>query len=114
MNVIKIYGGLGNQLSQYAFAMAQKANGIDVNFETNYYNHKIKGKWADFQRKLRLPMFNLDLPVTTKSNATNIGDSGYDKRLLKMDGYNFSGYWQSQYYHQHYHLFLAPNKTLHH
>jgi len=101
MNVIKIYGGLGNQLSQYAFAMAQKVNGIDVRFTIDFYKHEIKGQWSNFPRKLRLPMFNLDLPIATKRNGTEIGDNGYDSHLLKMDNCNFSGYWQSKHYHQH-------------
>ena len=33
MNVVRVMGGLGNQLFQYAFGKAQMQNGIDVSFK---------------------------------------------------------------------------------
>jgi len=97
MNVIKIMGGLGNQLFQYAFGRVQMCNGIDVCFDNSTYS-KLQ-KWP---RPYRLDKFetNVTLGQFIKSQPT-IKDpqSHCEIDLLKLKNRNFDGYWQFvQYY----------------
>ena len=96
MNVIKVMGGLGNQLFQYAFGKAQMLNGIDVAFDTSFYNNKMK--WP---RPYRLDKF---IPVKQSPflNQPIIKGHkrGFDKGLLKLSNHNFDGYWQYKEYYE--------------
>jgi len=55
MNVIRLYGGLGNQMFQYAFGKIMKSNGIDVAYDESWFTARIKK--GDFSRVLRLDKF---------------------------------------------------------
>jgi len=78
MNVIKVMGGLGNQLFQYAFGKAQMLNGIDVAFDTSFYQYEMK--WP---RKLVLDKFNLDFKESAFLKQPTIKDHkhGFDMNL---------------------------------
>ena len=91
MNVIRIMGGLGNQIFQYAFGKAQAVNGIDVRYSLLWY---VKSK--NIHRPYRLDKFKTNVRV-----SKSIGHTIYEKHqqpcdlsLLKKDGSNFVGYWQ--------------------
>ena len=89
MNIIYLCGGLGNQLFQYAFGKAQEANGIEVQYNKSWYHVKVHP-----ERPYDLDKFNTDVVVTDNVLKGVKRESGYDRRLLKFDGYLFRGYWQ--------------------
>ena len=99
MNVIKLYGGLGNQLFQYALGKAQMANGIDVGFEISWFN-----KPDNAYRPYCLNKFNIDLKVSPFLKQPELNDVRlkyiYNPDYVKMDGFNFYGYWQQPGYFQ--------------
>jgi hypothetical protein len=87
MNVIKLCGGLGNQLFQYAFGRAQMKYGIDVRFNNSWYRKVTSRCYV-------LDKFAIDLKLEEHRLAKTIHERGFDSELLKKDGFNFSGYWQ--------------------
>jgi len=89
MNTIKLCGGLGNQLFQYAFGKAQMENGINVCFDNSWYsNLKIKNRFY------ALDKFQIDLKLGRRQAGGTVHECGFDRNLLQKDGYNFHGYWQ--------------------
>lgn len=98
MNVIKVYGGLGNQLFQYAFGRAQMENGIDVCYNITWFSKPQKRtKWPYCLDKFHVRIkTNIFLGQRTiKERAFN-----YLKNLtfLKLDNCNFYGYWHHPKY----------------
>jgi len=90
MNVIEICGGIGNQLFQYAFGQVQKANGIDVNFNTKWYRHS-----QEPPRPYRLDKFCTDIKTSPFLNQRTIREGHeFDLNYLKEKNCNFKGYWQ--------------------
>ena len=60
MIVIKIIGGLGNQMFQYAYAKALEHKGYEVKIDISAFeNYKLHGGF-------QLDHYNIDLEVTTK------------------------------------------------
>ena len=104
MNVIKLQGGLGNQLFQYAFGKAQQANGIDVAFDHSWHElrktKRKKTKWDLYPREYRLNKFNTTVPIC-KLTQEPIFDEGVDLKLLHKDGFDFVGYWSDLKYSEH-------------
>jgi hypothetical protein len=93
MNVIKLFGGLGNQLFQYAFGRAMTGEGIDVYYDISWYKNAHLQKYP---REFWLNKF-VDLTTLTDSIKINqpiIKENNFDLSLLKKDGFNFEGYWQ--------------------
>ena len=92
MNTIKLCGGLGNQLFQYAFGRVQKENGIEVEYDVSWFNGK------NAQKPLRtyaLDKFTIDVPfIKERIYRKTIIESGFNPSLLQKDGFNFHGYWQ--------------------
>lgn len=100
MNVIKVYGGLGNQLFQYAFGQAQEANGIDVCYDISWFD---RSQHAD--RPYRLDKFCIDVQkgyLIKRQRTINEVSLNYlnDLLLLKLENCNFLGYWQHPRYFQ--------------
>ena len=91
MNVIRLMGGLGNQLFQYSFGRAMKENGIEVKYDISNFG---KSKHREFM----LGNFTIDVPFSIFVNNKGKLDSGanpsFDAAYLRMNGYNFFGYWQ--------------------
>jgi len=104
VNVIKLQGGLGNQLFQYAFGKAQQANGIDVAFDHSWHElrktKRKKTKWDLYPREYRLNKFNTTVPIC-KLTQEPIFDEGVDLKLLHKDGFDFVGYWSDLKYSEH-------------
>jgi hypothetical protein len=99
MNIVRIYGGLANQLFQYAFGQAQVANGIEVRYELSWFR-----KEQDPPRPYRLDKFNTNV-VTSKFLVQRTIDEhsiNYIRNnvFLKLDGFNFVGYWQDPSYYK--------------
>jgi hypothetical protein len=96
MNVIKLMGGLGNQLYQYAFGQVQKANGIEVAYDRSWFDHRQKGS----PREYNLDKFDIEVSFSTFLNQQEIHEKGYEPILLILDNCNFWGYWQYLLYYQ--------------
>jgi hypothetical protein len=91
MNVVRLMGGLGNQLFQYAFGRAMAKNGIEVKYDiTNFGKSK--------HREYMLGNFKVQIEFSSFVNSHGKLDSGknpsFNMDYLKMNGYNFFGYWQ--------------------
>ena len=92
MNVIRIYGGLGNQLFQYAFGRAQEENGIEVRYEDSWYHRKQPRKYP---RPCVLNKLHTHVQYSPFLNQTLVKQTtGYSLDLLKKENANFDGYWQ--------------------
>jgi len=98
MNVVRLAGGLGNQLFQYAFAKAQMIKGIEVSCTPPWPGSR--GKSA---RKYILDKFHTDMPSNSmiegnaRTNEYSIQlktGKPYDLKLLEKRNCNFEGYWQ--------------------
>lgn len=91
MNVIRLMGGLGNQMFQYAFGRGMQENGIKVKYDISNFG---KSKHREFM----LGNFNVNLEFSTFVGANTILDNvsrpTFDMNYQKMDGKNFFGYWQ--------------------
>lgn len=98
MNTIKLCGGLGNQLFQYAFGRVQKENGIDVEYDASWFN----GKHSQVPlRVFTLDKFNIEVPlIEQRVYRKTIREDGYNPELLTKDGFNFHGYWQYPAYYE--------------
>jgi len=93
MNIIKICGGLGNQLFQYAFGKAQSIYGADVAYDISFYDVTKKQKWP---RPYRLDKFYTDVKIVSFLKQLRIKDNQKvcDLSLLRINNRNFDGYWQ--------------------
>lgn len=90
MNVIKLCGGIGNQLFQYAFGRAQENNGIEVRYDARWFKRHAQ----DIpNRSYRLNKFQIDLKFSFLGGGA-IRENGFDLDLLKKIDRNFAGYWQ--------------------
>jgi hypothetical protein len=96
MNVIKLMGGLGNQLYQYAFGQVQKANGIEVAYDRSWFDCRQKGS----PREYHLDKYDIEVPFSPFLNQQEIHEKGYEPTLLTIDNCNFWGYWQYLSYYQ--------------
>jgi len=106
MNIVKIYGGLGNQMFQYAFGKALEFKGAEVMYDLEWYT----GPKKQIQRPLTLDKFkttlkDVNIPsVITKHKEIRhsyhtVRGRGYDPNHLLMDGIFFIGYWQYLMYY---------------
>jgi hypothetical protein len=104
MNVVRMCGGIGNQMFQYAFGRALNVLGKEVGYDTSWYNVK-RSEQGPFPRPFRLPMFQLQNYYNTKFNWDN--PFIYEKNVrynpsvfnMKNDN-NFDGYWQYYVYYE--------------
>lgn len=92
MNVIKLMGGLGNQIFQYAFGQVQKFNGIDVFYDRSWFDNRLN---SETPRSYLLDKFHTDVNVSLfLKNQETITEAGYNKELATLQDFNFWGYWQ--------------------
>jgi hypothetical protein len=95
MNVIKLIGGLGNQMFQYALGKNMMLKGFDVAFDDRWYNpDRVPPRpyvLDKFNTKVKFSHF---LP-----RQKLIKEGGYSQTKLR-DNCNFSGYWQNPIYHK--------------
>jgi len=92
MNVVKLCGGLGNQMFQYAFGKTLEKLGYRT-----LYNDRFYKKVQDPQREFNLPKFKVDIHITHSLNPRNIRESKY--RFDIINNCNFHGYWQHPRYY---------------
>jgi hypothetical protein len=96
MNTIRVCGGLGNQLFQYAFGRFQKSRGIRVNYDVSWYETS-----QNPIRPLLLNKFNIDLGEFRRLKyVRSIRERGFDLRRIIDIGFKYNGYWQSPLYHK--------------
>lgn len=95
MNIVKIQGGLGNQLFQYAFGQALLRFTPSVAYNASWYNKK---QQEQYPRPYRLNYFNTVIHKSPNSllGLHKITDPVVkaDLSLLKKDNCVFVGYWQ--------------------
>jgi hypothetical protein len=120
MQIVKVMGGLGNQMFSYAFALRLRSLGRQVALDTSWYDRIQAHNGWELDR-----IFRLDLPLCSAADRDRLGDlerglvsrvrrkflgtrkshvvehrRRYDARFLSIagDAY-FDGYWQSPRYH---------------
>jgi len=93
MNIIKVYGGLGNQLFQYAFGRAKQEKGLQVAFNIDWYK-----KERGVPRPYCLNKFNTDVNIADFNKSRVFVEKGLSKTAVMADGFSFQGYWQSPLY----------------
>ena len=95
MNTVKIMGGIGNQLFQYAFARAQVGDvGLDISFYSSPDNHTE----VIPSREFILDKFNCRYKIAINPLfAEIVTEDKYDSEKIYQDTY-FVGYWQKEEY----------------
>jgi hypothetical protein len=95
VNVIKVYGGLGNQFFQYALGRAQIANGRTVVFNLDWFKNP-----KNAHRSYVLNRFNTKVTTGPFLKQQNVREKlpGYYHNLSVIDNVNIQGYWQNPKY----------------
>lgn len=76
--VVRIIGGLGNQMFQYAYALALKKNGYDVKIDVSIFEtYKLHGGY-------QLENYNISLPNATKIDIDNLVNVSTFEKILKL------------------------------
>ena len=124
MVIIKIWGGIGNQLFLYALYRAFLENGRDSRLDTSYYDYfkshngyelekvfDIKSNYATRAESQSLGSIKLDLisrvlrklfgPKKTHYIQDIYKDFGYNDTILDKDNAYIQGYFQSEKYFTH-------------
>lgn len=96
MNVIKIYGGLGNQLFQYALGKVYESKGIEVRFDLSWFERP-----QPFLRPYVLNKFKVQVKeIFHKSGFRRFQEDGFNEKILSYNNYHFDGYWQYASYYK--------------
>ena len=84
MIIVKIIGGLGNQMFQYAYAKALEFRGYDVKIDTSSFkNYHLHGGY-------QLNLYNIDLEVSTKKENDKYGGTNFFSKLFLKFGINLT------------------------
>jgi len=78
MVIVKILGGLGNQMFQYAYANALKQKGYNVKLDiTGFHNYSLHGGY-------HLNNYNVTIDVATENEILFIKKKNYFKNILRQ------------------------------
>ncbi|MEK0290647.1 alpha-1,2-fucosyltransferase [Caldifermentibacillus hisashii] len=122
MNIIRVSGGIGNQMFQYALYLAFKIKGKDVKLDLSFYNtnsihnnyelEKVFGIKADIATKREvntLAYYGDSKIVKIKKRILGLKKTHYIEKkfeynpnIFNMDGFYLQGYWQSYKYFMEY------------
>jgi hypothetical protein len=92
MNVIRVCGGLGNQLFQYAFGRLQKRLGHTVLYDIDWYEKHQDSQWP---RNYCLDKFNVFTRIGKHNGGQKtVKDITFDARIPSLSNRYFVGYWQ--------------------
>jgi hypothetical protein len=95
MNVVKLIGGLGNQLFQYAFGKSLASYGVGVKFDKSWYNEE-----TDPPRPYRLDKFCVDVKLGRAFPNQRVIVEKYFHEMKEVDNCYFKGYWQYPKYYK--------------
>jgi len=105
MIVVKLMGGMGNQLFQYAFGRSMEARGREVYFDRDPVDH-------DPKRNYCLNKFGLNIQFSRPIGHTFREKNTYfDPGVFSLDNCTFDGYWQSEKYFECVAPFLRKELT---
>ena len=97
MIIVKLQGGLGNQMFQIAYGLSLKYKfKEDIKFDTRSYLNNVK------DRDLQIKKFNIEIDIdidkiTNKKFYSIIDDFNYREFINSKDSnYYLDGYWQSE------------------
>lgn len=96
MNVVKLMGGLGNQLFQYMFGQVQAENGIDVAYDVSWFKNTPR---TNTLRPYLMDKFPVKIKKANFLNQQSIHETVYDPTMLIVENCNFFGYWQYTSYY---------------
>lgn len=98
---VKMRGGLGNQMFQYAFGRKFSLQGKVVRYDTSWY---VPHRTVDHPhpRPLRITHFNVEQFTEGKRLSTNIkvNEKDYVEGIFESENANFNGYWQYWPYYE--------------
>ena len=110
MNVIRLMGGIGNQMFQYAFGRVFQKHGHEVAYDMSWYTIK-----QTYPRPFRLDKFNVKMnfsPFIPDHPTMPGGEEKYNPSIFNLDNHNFEGYWQHLRYYINIHDELKKELTL--
>lgn len=106
--VIKIMGGLGNQMFQYAYGRSCELSGKKVIFDTSFFNQG--NTKPDTARDFKLNIFNIETKAVFSNKKNRITDFlGRIKRLLRS---TTEGYYQNEKYFNNIDAVIRKEFTL--
>jgi len=136
MIIVKLIGGLGNQMFQYATGRALAYSldlplKLDISFFSNSSNRKfmlhnfnISAQYATLEEIKRVKMRNYPLPIQKlistfrkikKENTLYIKEGNRSLDVNQLKGYDIiylNGYWQSEKYFRHIESIIQSEFTL--
>lgn len=92
MNIIRIYGGLGNQFFQYALGKLQEYNGIEVEYDISFLRREKHPN--ELRREFTLDKFGVKIKRGYFKRQHTVREYSFKLESLKAKHCNFFGYWQ--------------------
>lgn len=123
--IVKLNGGLGNQMFQYAFGLVLAENfQSQIVFDFSWFD-EVKTQTGVVQRCYELDVFDLECKRASKQALEKIcrekpsknvitQSSAYvfDKKFIKADKYYYDGYFQNENYFKHIRTRLIQDFSL--
>jgi len=94
--VVKLMGGMGNQLFQFAFGQVQEKAGLTVYYDRSWFDNTPK---SNTKRLYRLGVFNITVLLHPFLEQPTISESKFQPGVFLQDDHNYSGYWQYMDYY---------------
>ena len=118
MVIVRLKGGLGNQMFQYALGLKLRSLGREVRFDLRDYRGE-----TEAAKRFQLPLFGVSCPQAAEAELRRFGqgqslagrierklgrgagkvyeedlDAGYQPQVLEMTEAYLDGYWQTERY----------------